>query len=46
MEQSIGIVNGLYLDSKINLIVNDHIEDFQEVKKSYLIGFEEKWKRR
>jgi hypothetical protein len=42
MEQSIGIVNGLYLDSKINLIANDHIEYFQEVKKSYLIGFEEK----
>lgn len=45
MEQSIGIVNGLYLDSKINLMINDYIEDFQEVKKSYLIGFEEKWKR-
>lgn len=43
MEQSIGIVNGLYLDSKINLIANDHIEDYvQEVKKSCLIGFEEK----
>ena len=35
-------VNGLYLDSKINLMINDYIEDFQEVKKSCLIGFDEK----